>query len=55
LGYTNQLVKELVLSNLEKSRPVEADEWVNGPRYCPSLEAKILRFGHLNHRVSKYS
>jgi tRNA uridine 5-carboxymethylaminomethyl modification enzyme len=22
-----------------------------GPRYCPSLEAKILRFSHKNHHT----
>lgn len=53
LGRTNQRVKELVMNNLDENHPVMSSEWVNGPRYCPSLEAKVMRFGHLDHRSLK--
>ena len=49
LGYTNPDVAKLVLENVVGSKHVA--EEINGPRYCPSLEAKVLRFQNLNHRV----
>lgn len=48
--YTTERVKELILNNLDKTFHIR--ESVKGPRYCPSLESKILRFGDkLQHRV----
>uniref|UniRef100_A0A0N5AT89 Protein MTO1 homolog, mitochondrial n=1 Tax=Syphacia muris TaxID=451379 RepID=A0A0N5AT89_9BILA len=49
LTFTNQKVAEIVRENYRKSEYIRSDS--NGPRYCPSLEAKILKFGSLNHRV----
>ena len=41
--YTSALTRQIVLDNLHRS--IHIRETVKGPRYCPSLEAKILRFG----------
>ena len=40
--YTSPLTRQIVLDNLHRS--IHIRETVKGPRYCPSLEAKILRF-----------
>lgn len=40
--HTTQKVHDLVLANLDKS--IHIRETVRGPRYCPSLEAKLIRF-----------
>ncbi|KAL0571936.1 Mitochondrial Translation Optimization [Marasmius crinis-equi] len=42
---THQIVKD----NLHNS--VHIQETKKGPRYCPSLEAKILRFGHRDSHI----
>lgn len=44
IGYTNEATKEVILENLHRS-PLYAGviEGV-GPRYCPSIEDKIVRF-----------
>ena len=39
----------MVLKNIHNSRYIR--EEVNGPRYCPSLEAKIFRFGQKEHQI----
>jgi tRNA uridine 5-carboxymethylaminomethyl modification enzyme len=41
--YTSAQTQQIVLDNLHRS--IHIRETVKGPRYCPSLEAKILRFG----------
>jgi tRNA uridine 5-carboxymethylaminomethyl modification enzyme len=42
MTYTNEASHEIVRANLDKS--VHIRETVKGPRYCPSLESKVMRF-----------
>eukprot|EP00038_Savillea_parva_P031736 m.89952 g.89952 ORF g.89952 m.89952 type:complete len:698 (-) comp9833_c0_seq3:1278-3371(-) len=44
LTHTNAATHDLVRAHLHQSRYIGADGEENGPRYCPSLEAKIVRF-----------
>lgn len=47
--YTNEATHEIIRANLDKS--IHIRETVKGPRYCPSLESKILRFGHKEKHI----
>uniref|UniRef100_A0A0N4Z1N4 Protein MTO1 homolog, mitochondrial n=1 Tax=Parastrongyloides trichosuri TaxID=131310 RepID=A0A0N4Z1N4_PARTI len=49
LGYTNDKVANIVKKHLKLTEHIRAE--TNGPRYCPSLEAKIDKFPQLNHRL----
>ncbi len=46
LVYTNQETHEIILSNLERAPLFTGVIEGVGPRYCPSIEDKIVRFAH---------
>jgi tRNA uridine 5-carboxymethylaminomethyl modification enzyme len=46
LLYTNERVHELVRTQIEKSPLYNGQIEGIGPRYCPSLEDKVMRFPH---------
>ncbi len=46
LVHTNERVRELVTANIDKSPLYNGQISGIGPRYCPSLEDKIMRFPH---------
>lgn len=44
IAYTNEETKEIILKNLHRSPLYKGDIEGVGPRYCPSIEDKIVRF-----------
>ena len=44
IGYTNQKTHEIILANLNRSPIYSGRIEAIGPRYCPSIEDKIVRF-----------
>ena len=47
---TNPATHKIIQDNLDQS--IHIRETIKGPRYCPSLESKVIRFGHRdNHRI----
>ncbi|KAI6242185.1 Glucose-inhibited division protein A-related domain containing protein [Aphelenchoides fujianensis] len=50
VGYTNAEVARLIHANLERNKYYISGD-VNAPRFCPSLESKIVRFPDLEHRI----
>ena len=44
LTYTNKRTHEIILSNLDRSPLYNGTILSTGPRYCPSIETKVVRF-----------
>ena len=44
IAYTNEKTKEIILNNLDRSPLYSGVIHGAGPRYCPSIEDKIVRF-----------
>ena len=44
ITYTNENTKQIILDNLERSPMYSGKIEGKGPRYCPSIEDKIVRF-----------
>ena len=46
VGYTNQKTHEVIKTNLNKSPLYSGKITGVGPRYCPSIEDKVIKFPH---------
>lgn len=44
LTYTTKMTKEIIMANLHRSPMYSGVIYGTGPRYCPSIEDKIVRF-----------
>lgn len=52
ISYTNEKTKEVILKNLDRSPLYSGQIHGVGPRYCPSIEDKIVRFpDKLRHQL----
>ena len=44
ITYTNNVTHDIIRDNIEKSAVFNGSITSNGPRYCPSIEDKVVRF-----------
>ena len=44
ITYTNRITHKIILENIENSAVFNGSITSNGPRYCPSIEDKVVRF-----------
>ena len=52
ITYTNEKSHEIIHNGWDRIPAVNGDIKYNGPRYCPSIETKIQRFGErLRHQI----
>ncbi len=52
ITYTNEKIHKLLLDNLDRAPLYTGQIKTTGPRYCPSIETKIVRFADKNkHQV----
>ena len=52
ITYTNELTHEIIRDSLEQSPMFNGGIESNGPRYCPSIEDKVVRFADKNsHQI----
>ncbi|KAK5645070.1 hypothetical protein RI129_006370 [Pyrocoelia pectoralis] len=49
ITHTTAAIESVVKDNIHVNRHVR--EEVRGPRYCPSIESKVLRFGGRRHQI----
>lgn len=49
LTYTNEQTHEIIRSNLDRSPLYSGVIYGTGPRYCPSIEDKVVRFADKDH------
>lgn len=50
-GYTNAKTHEAIRNNLDKSPLYSGRISGTGPRYCPSIEDKVMKFGHHDRHI----
>ena len=51
ITYTNEGTAQLLLDNVERSPLFQKVIVGGGPRYCPSIEDKVVRFGRERHQL----